>query len=514
MERPSALEVYTEVVLPALQERLDSALPEFGWRRDRDGWVATDQEFTHRAFGVRADRVVAHGPAPRGFLVHGNGSVLWTAYLNGGVVPRGPEFVRTVGELAVRAGVDPGLLERRRPRDRRRELLQAVFALAEAELRGERGATALAYLQERGFPPGAIERCGIGLFPDRRSLSEALERHGYTEAEASASGVLADSRWPGRIVGCWRDEHGDARTLWVRTIRQCQEEGSRYLYLRGAARAGLPPYGLSTVLAGSLDRRRELVLVEGVIDVHALRAHGVENVCALGGTSIRAAMFERLAKLGVENVTLCLDNDRAGRTATVRAIEQATRSAASPTLFVVDPEQLTPAKDPTLGELHSDAQAPGSDLFLPGLRSNKTTPSEWSQAAAATASKPSSACSAPATGNHPNALTPVVERTSVSWPTSDDTLPAVRRPAPRRSTVSTRKRRRERRNSKPAIDTHRIREKLEPVIKGFLRPHSESRKRAVCRKVGSRFDAPTRRSPGGPAGASGGLPRSAWRAPA
>jgi hypothetical protein len=138
MERSSALEVYTEVVLPALQERLDSASPEFGWRRDRDGWVATDQEFAHRVLGVRADRVVAHGPAPRGFLVHGCESVLWTAYVNGGLVPRGAEFVRTVEELAVRAGVDRGLLDRGRPRDRRCELLQAVFALGEAELRGER----------------------------------------------------------------------------------------------------------------------------------------------------------------------------------------------------------------------------------------------------------------------------------------------------------------------------------------------------------------------------------------
>ena len=86
--------------------------------------------------------------------------------------------------------------------------------------------------------------------------------------------------------------------------------------------------------------------MEGVIDVHALRAHGVENVCALGGTSIRSAMFEQLVKLGVEKVTLCLDNDRPGRTATVGAIEQATRSASSPALFVVDPERLAPAKDP------------------------------------------------------------------------------------------------------------------------------------------------------------------------
>ena len=344
----------------------------------------------------------------------------------------------------------------------------------------ERGENARAYLEERGFPPGAIERCGLGLFPDRRSLTEALARQGYTAAEVGASGVLADSRWPGRIVGCWRDEHDHARTLWARTISQSQEEGSRYLYLRGAARAGLPPYGLSTVLAGSLDRRRELVLVEGVIDVHALRAHGVENVCALGGTSIRAAMFERLVKLGVERVTLCLDNDRAGRTATVRAIEQATRPASSPALFVVDPNSWrrrripTPTYAPTARTL-SPSCSPRAVrnhlaragvharprlrirsgppdrartrrrlariVSLPGLRSNKTTPSEQLQAAAATSSRPSSAPSAPATGNHPNALTPVVERTEVSWPTSADALPAERRSAPLPSTVSSRKRR-------------------------------------------------------------------------
>ena len=347
MARPGALEVYLEVVLPALQKRLDSALPEFGWRRDRWGWVATDQEFTHRALGVRAERVVAHGQAPRGFLVHGGQRVLWTAYLNGGVLPRGAEFVRTARELALRAGVDPSLFfERARPGDRRSELLQAVFVLAEAELKDERGATARAYLQERGFPPGAIEQCGLGLFPDRRFLTEALGRYGYTGAEVSASGVLADSRWPGRIVGCWRDKHGNARTLWARTISQTQEQGSRYLYLRGASRAGLPPYGLSTALSGSLDHRREVVLVEGVIDVHALRVHGVENVCALGGTGIRSAMFEKLAKLGVERITLCLDNDQAGRAATVRAIEEAAQAPTSPALFVVDPERLAPAKDP------------------------------------------------------------------------------------------------------------------------------------------------------------------------
>ena len=62
---------YEETVLPALAAHLDTVFPEFGWRRDSRGWVATNQEMTHQALGVRADRVVAHGDAPAGFLVHG-----------------------------------------------------------------------------------------------------------------------------------------------------------------------------------------------------------------------------------------------------------------------------------------------------------------------------------------------------------------------------------------------------------------------------------------------------------
>lgn len=64
-ERVRVVDFYKEIVLPALSERLDKAFPEFGWRRDPRGWVATNQQHTHDRLGVRADRVVAHDP--RGF---------------------------------------------------------------------------------------------------------------------------------------------------------------------------------------------------------------------------------------------------------------------------------------------------------------------------------------------------------------------------------------------------------------------------------------------------------------
>lgn len=337
---------YRETVLPVLAERLDHAFPEFGWRRDAHGWVATNEQHTHARLGVRAERVIAHGPAPRGFLVHGGEPMLWTAYISGGNVPRGQQFIRAVEEIAQRAGVDPAPISRAEPRDRRTDLLRQFFEHCQRELVDERGSKARSYLEQRGFPHDAIETIGIGLVPPPADTRLLLKRAGYREAEIAATGVLADSRWPGRLCGAWRNEHGRIGTLWARALDDPADAGTRYLYLRGASRTNLPPYGLSDVLAGTRDAPREIALVEGFFDLHQLRARGIENVAALGGTSTRPVTFERLQHLGIEVVTLCLDNDDAGRAATARAVEHSARARRSPDVYVVDPGQLGPAKDP------------------------------------------------------------------------------------------------------------------------------------------------------------------------
>ncbi len=329
-----------------LFERLDQVFPEFGWRRDSRGWVATNEQHTHARFGVRAERVVAHGPTPpAGLYIHGQGQVLWTEYVNGGTVPHGSDFVRVLREIAERAGVDASSLDRPEPRDRRAELLQAFFEHCRREFAGDRGSRARAYLEQRGFPVDAIPQTGLGLVPAGGNTRQQLERAGYREDEIEASGTLADTRWPGRLCGAWRNGNGRIGTLWARTLEDADNTDTRYLYLRGASRTDLPPYGLSDEL-GSGGGQREIVLVEGLIDVHQLRARGIENVAALGGTSMRPQTFERLERCGIETVTLCLDNDDAGRAATARVVEQSVRARQSPYVYVIDPEHLAPAKDP------------------------------------------------------------------------------------------------------------------------------------------------------------------------
>ncbi len=291
-EQVRIVDFYTEVVLPALAQRLDQAFPEFGWRRDARGWVATNEEHTHARLGVRAERVVAHGPAPRGFLVHGGEPMLWTAYLAGGEPPRGAEFVRVVAELADRAGVDSAPIERETPRDRRAELLEEFFKLAQRELVSDRGDTARAYLEQRGFPLDAIETSALGVVPSFALTERALRASGYSDDEIKASGLFADGRWPGRLCGAWRNEWGRIGTFWARAVDDAEPDAARYLYLRGAARTNLPPYGLQRGV-------RDLVLVEGFFDHHQLRAHGVENSAAIGGTATNPRLFERLSHLGI-----------------------------------------------------------------------------------------------------------------------------------------------------------------------------------------------------------------------
>ena len=202
----------------------------------------------------------------------------------------------------------------------------------------ERGDAARAYLEQRGFPHDAIEGSGLGVVPAFEAARRALTQAGFRDAEIRAAGVVSDSRWPGRLCGAWRTEWGRIGTLWTRAIDDGEAAGKRYLYLHGASRTDLPPYGLARGL-------KELVLVEGFFDYHQLRARGVENVAALGGTSTNSRLFERLSQLGVKEVTLCFDSDAAGRAATTRGVENAARACTSPAIYVVDSKAVE-AEDP------------------------------------------------------------------------------------------------------------------------------------------------------------------------
>jgi len=333
-------------VLPALFERLDQAFPEFGWkRRPRGDWQATDREFTKAQFGARPERIVASYPF--GFKVHGGDFTTWTTYLNQGTSPRGEQFPRVLRDLASRAGVPfpertwtPAQRQAAEEASRRRTLLEDFWEVARAELHGEAGQAARDYLVARDFSPGNIEELPLGLYPKPGKLRAELERR-YSREAVDASGLLKDKRWEGRLVGCWRDRFGSITTFWARALDE--ENGPKYLYLDGSPRRGL--FGLDVALR-SPEGRDDLVLVEGVLDVLQLQARGFPNVAALGGTDTQAETFQALAPNGPRRITLALDNDDAGRKATLRSVHNLRKVDLVRNVYVLDVADLADHKDP------------------------------------------------------------------------------------------------------------------------------------------------------------------------
>src|SRR4029078_7908159 len=185
------------------------------------------------------------------------------------------------------------------------------FRLCRGELQGHADAPARGYLQNRGFPAEAIEQVDLGVVPPELFTKNALDAAGCSQLEIARSGVLADGRWPGRLCGAWRDERGTIRTLWARSLRD-SDSSTRYLSLRGAARSGLPPYGLSEVLRLPPADRHELLLLEGLFDVHRLRSDGFPNVAAVGGARVQLGVVTRLRRLGFDAVVLAFDSDAPG----------------------------------------------------------------------------------------------------------------------------------------------------------------------------------------------------------
>jgi DNA primase len=352
---------FLEEVQAALFQRLDQAFPEFGWVRDKRGWVARDEKFTKDNFGARPDRVVCHEKF--GFYVHGGSPMPWMSYFNGGSPPRGAMFFEVLKELAALAGVDASVLDREltaeeekrhEEESRRRTLFEVFLEHAQEDLVGTAGTPGRAYLvDKRGFKEDGLVKLGFGFFTKKADVLAGLKKAGFTDNDIDASGLVADGRWEGRIVSPCRDWRGQIQGFWARDITGQAEEGAKYLKNRGFTEKSVVAYGLDEALRHEAGRKK-LIIVEGLLDVLMFRANGFMNVAALGsaGRSLSAERWDALAKMGVQAVTLVMDNDRKpdgrweGRDGTLAAVDHLKDAKHAPEVWVLDPAELGAAKDP------------------------------------------------------------------------------------------------------------------------------------------------------------------------
>ena len=271
----------------------------------------------------------------------------------------GLDFVGALESLAERFGVpletvdeDPGAASRRQRRERLHSLLaRAAEYYARVLWDAAEASPARSYLLGRGLSAEVLREFRVGYAPSAwdRMLS-ASRRAGFGDEELLAVGLAQRSHTrPGQVFDRFRerimfplaDARGRVLGFGARAMRENQppkylNTSDGELYHKRSQLFGIDRARAAAARAG------RMLLVEGYTDVLALHQAEVVNTVGIMGTALTEEQVAQLERV-VGVLELCLDADRAGQEAMLRASRLAARRKLE--LRVVPlPEGLDPAE--------------------------------------------------------------------------------------------------------------------------------------------------------------------------
>ena len=212
-------------------------------------------------------------------------------------------------------------------------------------LQEEEGAEARAYLQKRQMDPRMARKFGIGYSPDSYdALFRHLQEKGFKVSEILKTGLVLENkdgkgyhdRFRGRLMFPIFDVQGRVVGFGGRILAKGEPKylNSPETLLFSKSRN---LYGLNFA---KQTRKRELILVEGYMDMLSIYQSGFHNVVASLGTAFNQE-HARTLKRFADDVILLYDSDEAGTNAALRAIPVLVKNG-----FHVKVTQVPDGKDP------------------------------------------------------------------------------------------------------------------------------------------------------------------------
>ncbi|MBE1276329.1 DNA primase [Enterovibrio baiacu] len=248
------------------------------------------------------------------------------------------EFVEAIEELASQLGLEvPRENDNGAPKgpyarsDQKRDLYQMMGQIAQfyqSSLRTEAGHVAIDYLKGRGLSGEIVQKFGVGFVADEwDQVRTRFGRDNESQKALVSTGMLIENdngrrydRFRGRVMFPIRDRRGRVIGFGGRVL----DDGTpKYLNSPETPifHKGRELYGLYEALQAHREPK-QLMVVEGYMDVVALAQFGVDYAVASLGTATTAEHMQTLFRQ-TSNVICCYDGDRAGREAAWRAMEQA-----------------------------------------------------------------------------------------------------------------------------------------------------------------------------------------------
>ncbi len=237
----------------------------------------------------------------------------------------GLEFVETIEVLAQRLGLEVSYEKGSQKRDGLTEIysvLENASQYYQQQLRTNQNA--INYLKSRGISGKISQRFNIGFAP---AGFDNLKKNLSPKAELLIkAGLLSEKppnktydRFRTRIMFPIKDPRGRVIAFGGREI-----DGSMPKYINSPEtelfHKGNTLYGLYEARK-ALGKIKELIIVEGYMDVVALAQHGVDNAIATLGTATTSQNIRNLLRY-TSSLIFCFDGDRAGKDAAWKALQQ------------------------------------------------------------------------------------------------------------------------------------------------------------------------------------------------
>lgn len=245
---------------------------------------------------------------------------------------------------------DPKFAQKKEHSDVLKQLMRDVARYYRNNLLDEKkGEDARKYLAGRGIDDEVSKRYGLGLSFDGESMVGYMRRKGYMLKDLQECGLIANTERPydafaNRIIVPIMNGMSDVIAFGGRVyhgekdVAKYKNSTNTTLFDKGRTIYGINFIKRDKKLNGVA--YKELILVEGYMDVISLGAAGIKNAVAGMGTALTEGQAREISRL-TENLYVCYDGDGAGRHASIKNVD--ILSKYIPNVKVVS---LSDGKDP------------------------------------------------------------------------------------------------------------------------------------------------------------------------
>lgn len=226
--------------------------------------------------------------------------------------------------------LDPQYAQKKEHGDVLKQLMRDAARYYRNNLLDEKkGNDAREYLHNRGLDDEIAKRYGLGLSLDNESMVGYMRRKGYSLKDLEECGLVGNAQRPydafaNRIIVPIMDSMSNVIAFGGR-IYHGEKDVAKYKNSTNTTLfdKGRTIYGINFI---KRDKKmngvayKELILVEGYMDVISLGASGIKNAVACMGTALTDGQARELSRM-TETLYVCYDGDGAGKKATIRNVD-------------------------------------------------------------------------------------------------------------------------------------------------------------------------------------------------